>query len=114
MPLRAGSPCRPAFCRAAEKSGSVTRWQQALAGGRFPSVARGLSDPAIPIHAVGSGYREAALAVEVQPTAAQQTRLTEIIRQELGHPFEIRYRWQTQPLARGPGGKFEEFVCLAE
>jgi phenylacetate-CoA ligase len=57
---------------------------------------------------------EAALAVEVQPTAAQQTRLTEIIRQELGHPFEIRYRWQTQPLARGPGGKFEEFVCLAE
>lgn len=28
--------------------------------------------------------------------------------------FDIRYEWHEKPLARGPGGKFEEFICRAE
>ena len=48
------------------------------------------------------------------PTPEQEARLTAIIRESLGHPFEIRYQWQTEPLERGPSGKFEEFICKAE
>jgi phenylacetate-CoA ligase len=48
------------------------------------------------------------------PSAEQEARLTTIIQEELKYPFEIRYEWQEEPLARGPGGKFEEFLCRAE
>ncbi|NNC88007.1 MAG: hypothetical protein HKN82_06045 [Akkermansiaceae bacterium] len=47
------------------------------------------------------------------PTAGQEAELTAILRESLGHPFEIRYEWHREPLARGPGGKFEEFLCEA-
>jgi phenylacetate-CoA ligase len=57
---------------------------------------------------------EANLSATGQPTEAQQTRLTEIIREELGYPFEVRYVWHEGPIPRGPGGKFEEFVCRAQ
>jgi phenylacetate-CoA ligase len=48
------------------------------------------------------------------PSAEQEARLTTIIQEELKHPFELRYEWQEAPLPRGPGGKFEEFLCRAE
>jgi phenylacetate-CoA ligase len=48
------------------------------------------------------------------PTSEQQTRLKTIIQEELRHPFEIRFEWQETPLSRGPGGKFEEFLCHAK
>jgi phenylacetate-CoA ligase len=48
------------------------------------------------------------------PTAEQQARLTTIIQEALQHPFEIRFQWQETPLQRGPGGKFEEFLCQAK
>ena len=56
---------------------------------------------------------EARLSAEGRPSEAQETRLTAIIRQSLGYPFEIRYIWQDAPIERGAGGKFEEFLCLA-
>jgi len=46
-------------------------------------------------------------------TPAQEAELTTIIQNSLRHPFEIRYEWWDGPLPRGPGGKFEEFVCHA-
>ena len=49
-----------------------------------------------------------------RPTADQEARLTTILQDELKYPFEIRYEWHEEPLPRGPGGKFEEFVCRAE
>lgn len=51
--------------------------------------------------------------VQSAPSPAQTTALTAIIQDALGHPFEIACEWHLEPLARGPGGKFEEFVCLA-
>ena len=48
------------------------------------------------------------------PAPEQEARLTTIIQDELKYPFAIRYEWQEEPLARGPGGKFEEFLCRAE
>lgn len=56
---------------------------------------------------------EARLSATGRPDAEQEGKLTEIIRAELGYPFEIRYAWQEEPLPRGPGGKFEEFVSRA-
>ena len=49
-----------------------------------------------------------------RPDAEQEARLTTIIQEELRHPFAIRYEWHETPLPRGPGGKFEEFLCRAE
>jgi phenylacetate-CoA ligase len=48
------------------------------------------------------------------PTAEQQSQLAVIIQEELRHPFEIRFEWQETPLARGPAGKFEEFLSHAK
>jgi len=55
----------------------------------------------------------AKLSAPTRPSAEQEERLSKIIQEELGHPFEIRYEWQEEPLPRGPGGKFEEFLCRA-
>ena len=55
----------------------------------------------------------AKLFADGRPNAEQESLLTAIIQESLGHPFAIQYLWQKQPLSRGPGGKFEEFVCLA-
>ncbi len=56
----------------------------------------------------------AKMSADRRPTNEQETRLTALIQQALGHPFEIRYEWQVDPLPRGPAGKFEEFRCEAE
>jgi phenylacetate-CoA ligase len=55
----------------------------------------------------------AKMSAPTRPTAAQAARLAAIIQESLGHPFEIRFHWQEEPLPRGPGGKFEEFHCRA-
>ncbi len=55
----------------------------------------------------------ARLSATGRPAPEQEARLTAVIQAGLGHPFEIRYAWQEEPLARGPGGKFEEFICHA-
>lgn len=56
---------------------------------------------------------EARMVAEGCPSPEQEARLTSIIQESLGHPFEIRYRWSSKPLPRGPGGKFEEFQSHA-
>ncbi|MDR3401134.1 MAG: hypothetical protein P4L99_01450 [Chthoniobacter sp.] len=56
----------------------------------------------------------ARMSAPTRPAPEQEARLTAIIQEELQHPFEIRYEWQEAPLPRGPGGKFEEFLCRAE
>ena len=48
-----------------------------------------------------------------RPSAEQEAQLTAIISDALRHPFDIRYEWHEAPLPRGPGGKFEEFICRA-
>jgi phenylacetate-CoA ligase len=40
--------------------------------------------------------------------------LAAIITDSLGHPFRLRFRQLPGPLPRTRGGKFEEFVCLAQ
>jgi len=55
----------------------------------------------------------AKLWVRCRPTPGEQSELTAIIQDSLRHPFDIRYEWWDGPLPRGPGGKFEEFVCQA-
>ena len=56
----------------------------------------------------------ARMSAHGQPSPEQLARLTAIIQEELRHPFEIRYEWHETALPRGPGGKFEEFLCRAE
>jgi phenylacetate-CoA ligase len=56
----------------------------------------------------------AKMSAEGRPDAEQEARLAAIIQEELRHPFEIRFEWHETPLPRGPGGKFEEFLCRAE
>lgn len=55
----------------------------------------------------------AKMSADSRPTREQEDRLTAIIQAALGHRFDIRFAWQTEPLPRGPGGKFEEFQCRA-
>ena len=57
---------------------------------------------------------EARMFAEGRPTPEQEARLTAILQESLGHPFVIQYYWQAEPLPRGPGGKFEEFLCRAQ
>jgi phenylacetate-CoA ligase len=56
----------------------------------------------------------ARMSASGRPQPDQEARLTAIIQEALGYPFEIRYEWHEAPLPRGPGGKFEEFFCRAE
>lgn len=56
----------------------------------------------------------ARMSASGRPDAAQEARLTAIIQNALHHPFDIRYEWHGTPLPRGPGGKFEEFLCRAQ
>lgn len=55
----------------------------------------------------------ARLSATGRPSPDQEARLTAIIQSALQHPFTIRYEWHEAPLPRGPGGKFEEFLCRA-
>jgi phenylacetate-CoA ligase len=53
----------------------------------------------------------ARMSASGRPDAMQEARLTAIIQSALRHPFYIHYEWHETPLPRGPGGKFEEFLC---
>jgi phenylacetate-CoA ligase len=77
------------------------RWEQAFAVRQFQFTQ-------LDRHTI-----EARMSAEGRPTPEQEDRLTTLIQESLGHPFVIRYHWQQEPLPRGPGGKFEEFLCLA-
>ncbi len=56
----------------------------------------------------------ARMSASGRPDSVQEARLTAIIQTALHHPFDIRYEWHDTPLPRGPGGKFEEFLCRAQ
>jgi phenylacetate-CoA ligase len=54
---------------------------------------------------------EMRLVTEAPLDPAAEAHLREIVQQALGHPFAIRFSYVAGELARGAGGKFEEFVC---
>lgn len=56
---------------------------------------------------------EVRLVTERPLTAVEETRLGEVIRNALGAPFALRFVYFESEIPRGPGGKFEEFVCRA-
>jgi phenylacetate-CoA ligase len=49
------------------------------------------------------------VVVERPLLAGEEDGLREIIRERLGHPFEIRFEYM-DVIPRGKGGKYEEFV----
>ncbi len=44
---------------------------------------------------------------------AREQQLTAIVRQALGYPFALEYRYYEAEIPRGPAGKYEEFVGLS-
>jgi phenylacetate-CoA ligase len=44
-------------------------------------------------------------------TAEQNAALSAIVRDSLGHPFDVEVVWFRDRLPLGPGGKLEQFVC---
>jgi phenylacetate-CoA ligase len=56
---------------------------------------------------------EMRLFVAEKLDAAAEQRLTKIVQDALGHPFQIRFSYSEGELPRSAGGKFEEFVCRA-
>ena len=55
---------------------------------------------------------EIRLRVDATLTSAQESKLTALIHQALGHPFPLRFNYFDQELPKTRGGKFEEFVSL--
>lgn len=51
------------------------------------------------------------LAVERPLSAAEEAGLTEKLVEFLGHRFTVDFDYCTPAIPRGPGGKFEDFVC---
>jgi len=48
-------------------------------------------------------------------TADQEQRIGDLVREALDFPFKLQFRYFQEEIPRGPGGKFEEFICeLAE
>lgn len=56
---------------------------------------------------------EVKLAVKEPLNKKQQKRLTKLIQEALGHPFDIRYEFM-QTIVRSKSGKFEEFISKVE
>ena len=54
---------------------------------------------------------EVRLVTEVRPTPAQESALTDVIREALGFAFRIEFTYFEGEIPRSPGGKFEEFLC---
>ncbi len=46
-------------------------------------------------------------------TDVQETRLKEIIREAIEFPFQLQFVYFSGEIPRGPGWKFEEFICEA-
>ncbi|HMH48732.1 MAG TPA: AMP-binding protein [Candidatus Acidoferrum sp.] len=54
---------------------------------------------------------EVRLVSEAPLSAAQEAELSAVIQDALGHPFVLSFTYFAGAIPRGPGGKFEEFVC---
>jgi phenylacetate-CoA ligase len=54
---------------------------------------------------------EVRLVSDAPPSPAQEAALRAVIQQALGHPFALTFTYFAAEIPRGPGGKFEEFVC---
>ena len=54
---------------------------------------------------------EVRLVTDVPLTPGQEMRLTDVIHQSLGYPFELKFVYFDEKIPRTKGGKFEEFVC---
>jgi phenylacetate-CoA ligase len=55
---------------------------------------------------------EARLVCDRALTADEESRLSAVFREALGHPFEIRFTYYEGELPRGPNGKLEEVLSL--
>jgi phenylacetate-coenzyme A ligase PaaK-like adenylate-forming protein/ADP-heptose:LPS heptosyltransferase len=55
---------------------------------------------------------EVRLVAERPLTAGEESRLADVIRQALGHPFRLNFVYYDGEIPRTAGGKFEEFVAL--
>ena len=55
---------------------------------------------------------EVRLVTDAPLTAEQEAQLARVVREALGFPFRLRFAYFDGDIPRGPGGKFEEFVCL--
>ena len=53
---------------------------------------------------------EVRLVVERAVTGDEERQLAAVIRDALGYPFELKFSYFREPLARTAGGKFEEFI----
>jgi len=51
------------------------------------------------------------LAVERTLTAAEEHGLAEQLIEFIGHRFVVDFDYRTPTIPRGPGGKFEDFIC---
>jgi len=56
---------------------------------------------------------EVRLVMEAPMTEAQEAKLKDHMLKSLGHPFDLAFTYFPNSLPRAKGGKFEEFVCLA-
>jgi phenylacetate-CoA ligase len=55
---------------------------------------------------------EMRLVVERPLTKAEEAGLAEVVRDSVGHPFEVVFSYHPGRLPPGPSGKTEEFVSL--
>lgn len=51
------------------------------------------------------------LTVERPLGAAEEAALAELVGSFLGHPFAVDFEYFADGIPRGPGGKFEDFIC---
>jgi phenylacetate-CoA ligase len=54
---------------------------------------------------------EVRLVSAVPLTADQERRIGDLIRDALDFAFKLQFSYFPEQIPRGPGGKFEEFVC---
>lgn len=57
---------------------------------------------------------EVRLVVERPLSGDEEAALVRIIRESLGYPFALSFRYFSEALPRTKGGKFEEFLCLCD
>jgi phenylacetate-CoA ligase len=55
---------------------------------------------------------EVKMVTEKPLSAAQEGKLSSVMRKALGHDFKLQFTYFDGEIPRAPGGKFEEFLCL--